>query len=67
MILLLITITGCRSLPKNNEVVLPPKPERYTQKIPKTTADYALLVLYYETLVQEWEQWAKTVETIYEQ
>lgn len=51
-------MTGCRS----SKIVLPPRPQRIEQKAPETVRDYAELVLYYETLVEEWELWADTVE-----
>ena len=55
--------TGCGSLPRT-EAILPPKPERQEQKSPENLKDYADLILYYETLVQKWEQWADTVEKL---
>ena len=53
-------MTGCRS----SKIVLPPKPQRIEQKAPETVRDYAELVLYYETLVEEWELWADTVSSM---
>lgn len=58
----LITVS-CKSLPKN-EIVLPPKPKReYIGKI-GGIADYALVINYYEHLVQEWELWGDEVSAI---
>lgn len=45
-------------------MVLPPKPSRERQEVPKSGKDYAALILYYDTLVQEWELWGDTVEKI---
>ena len=61
--LLLITIIGCRSLPQES-LALPPKPERQEQKNPETLADYADLIIYYEYLVQDWENWGDFVTNI---
>lgn len=58
-----ITIQGCVSNPKK-EIVLPPKPQREELPVPKTMKDLADIINYYEHLVQEWEQWAKSVEDI---
>lgn len=52
-------MSGCIT---KNKIVYPPKPERQEMKAPETIRDYAELILYYETLVQEWELWAETVE-----
>lgn len=47
-------------------MVLPPKPQRSEQNIPETLRDYALLLSYYEHLVQEWEAWGETVTAMVE-
>lgn len=59
----MLTINGCKTPPKN-EIVLPPLPQRQVVEIPATIKDYAALVLYYDTLVQEWELWADAVQNI---
>ena len=46
------------------EIILPPKPERKEWPEVRTSADIALLLNYYEHLVQEWETWGDTVENI---
>lgn len=57
----MLIIAGCASKPKK-EITLPPQPERHELKAPDTIRDYALTIIYYEYLVQEWEVWGKTVE-----
>lgn len=37
-------------------------PQRKEIKAPETIKDYALIISYYENLVQEWELWGYTVE-----
>lgn len=58
-------MTVCRTTKqKENKIVLPPKPERQELIPPKTLKDYASIIVYYDTLVQEWESWGQTVEEI---
>jgi hypothetical protein len=67
MLLLALTITGCATKPAEEPaMVLPPKPQRSEQNIPETLRDYALLLSYYEHLVQEWEAWGETVTDMVE-
>ena len=63
--LLMLTISACRTCPKNEtKITLPPKPERSEIKKPETLKDYAMIIVYYEYLVQDWELWGKTVEDL---
>ena len=57
--------TGCRTL-QIEAPTLPPKPERRTIEIPRTAKDYAEVMAYYESLVQEWELWGDTVDKLLE-
>lgn len=43
---------------------MPPKPQRQEQKAPEELKDYALLLVYYEYLVEQWELWGETAEKI---
>lgn len=61
--LALIT-TGCVS--NDVEITLPPQPQRSEQTSPHTLKEYAHLVVYYEYLLQEWEQWGEDVTNIVE-
>ena len=63
VILLNVITTGCRTL-QVEAPTLPPKPERRTLEIPRTAKDYAEVIAYYEKLVQEWELWGETVESV---
>lgn len=61
--LLTATITsGCKTTEIKPE--LPPRPEREYVGQLGTITDYALVIAYYEFLVEEWEAWADTVEEI---
>lgn len=53
-------MTGCKTVQKN-EIILPPYPQRQEQEYPQTKEDYAQLLIYYEFLVEEWENWGNTV------
>ena len=62
--LLTLTITSCASKPQ--PVELPPKPQRQEQRTPESIRDYANLIVYYESLVQEWEAWGELASEIVE-
>lgn len=63
MLFLLLIIPGCRTLP-NNKIELPPTPERTDQPTPETLKDYALVINYYEHLVERWEIWSESVKEL---
>lgn len=46
----------------SSDIVLPPKPQREEIAPVKDIKDAAMVINYYEHLVQEWENWAETVE-----
>ena len=64
MILLPLTIQGCKTTKIEKEIVLPPKPQRQELKSPESLSDLADVLNYYEHLVQEYEVWADTVDAI---
>ena len=66
MILLLLTIQGCKTTKVEKEIELPPKPERVEQKEPESLSDLADLLNYYEHLVQQWESWGDSVSKLIE-
>ena len=56
-------MSGCRTTKKQeSKIVLPPMPQRQEITPPESVKDYAYIILYYDTLVQEWEVWGETVE-----
>lgn len=68
MLLLALTMTSCKSKPKNDkQKVLPPQPQRQELAPIETTADLVEALNYYEHLVQEWEAWGETAQTIIEE
>ena len=64
MILLPLIITGCKTTKIEKEIVLPPKPQRQELKAPNNLSEMVQTLNYYEHLVQQWENWGATVETI---
>lgn len=46
------------------DITLPPKPQRRELKEAESIQDIANILNYYEHLVQEWETWGDSVETI---
>ena len=66
MILLPLTILGCRTTKVEKEITLPPKPQRQELKAPQDLKDVAELLNYYEHLVEEWEVWGDSVSKLIE-
>ena len=65
VILFLLIILGCKTTKvEEREITLPPKPQRQELKEPESIKDLADILNYYEHLVQEWEVWGDSVETI---
>lgn len=57
-----VIIIGCKTT-NPASYVYPPRPQRETIITnPKTPQEYALVIAYYEYLVEEWEAWADIVE-----
>lgn len=62
IVLLVITTTGCVSS-RPAVKAYPPRPGRKEIKVePESLQDYAIILSYYEFLVEEWEIWADAVE-----
>ena len=65
MILFPLITLGCKTTKvEEREIILPPMPQRQELKAPESVKDLADILNYYEHLVQEWEVWGDTVETI---
>ena len=67
MILLPLTIQGCKTTKVENEIELPPKPQRQELKAPQDLKDITELLNYYEHLVEQWEEWGETVTILTEE
>lgn len=67
LILLTLTITGCKTTKEVEKIELPPKPQREILESPKDLKGIAELLNYYEHLVQQWEAWSKSVDAILEE
>lgn len=63
-ILFLIITTGCKTTKVEKEIILPPKPQREVMEAPRTIAECAEVINYYNTLVKLWENWGERVEAI---
>lgn len=66
MTLLILITVSCKTLPKDEKATLPPKPQRKEIHAPDTVEGYALIINYYEHLVQEWELWGETATEMVE-
>ena len=64
VVLSALIILSCRTTrtEENKGIVLPPKTQRQKLQSPESLKDYALIIAYYEGLVQQWESWGNTVE-----
>ena len=67
MILLPLTIQGCKTTEIEKEIILPPKPQRQELKAPQDLKDIADILNYYEHLVEQWEEWGETVTILTEE
>lgn len=50
-------MTSCQTVK-----VIPPRPTRQKIETPKNFEESALVIIYYETLIREWETWADYTE-----
>ena len=65
VVLLPLITLGCKTTKvEERDITLPPKPQRRELKEPESLQDIANILNYYEHLVQEWETWGDSVETI---
>ena len=62
----LLLMTSCVSTTKS-EIILPNKPERAELPNAKDIKDLVYIISEYESLVEQWEAWAQTVEEIIQQ
>lgn len=62
----LLSMTSCVSTTKS-EIILPNKPERSELPHAKDVKDLVYIISEYESLVEQWEAWAQTVEEIIQQ
>ena len=65
MLLSILITLGCKTPNvEERDITLPPKPQRRELKESESIQDIANILNYYEHLVQEWETWGESVETI---
>ena len=64
VILSVLITSGCRTTSAQNELVLPPVPQRQELKEPESVKDLAEALAYYEYLVREWEAWGNAVQKL---
>lgn len=67
----MLIISACRTVETNTVIYryqLPPSPVREIIQLPEnpTLADYAEVILYYDSLLQEWEIWGENVKILVE-
>ena len=67
VISLILTTAGCRTIEYvYPEYEFPVQPRREFIAVPETQKEWVELINYFNSLVTEWEQWAKSVHKIIE-
>ena len=57
-------MTSCVTKPKNNNIILPPEPQREEREEVHSVKDMGEEIVYLNGLVDEWELWAEKVHKI---
>lgn len=67
IVLIIISVINCKTIeyiyPTYN---LPPEPKRVEQQAPQNEKETVELILYYQELVELWENWAEDIKNILE-
>ncbi len=64
--LLILTITGCKTLPQKKSYTLPPFPKREELPHASSVKDLAEIITKQDALIAEWESWGNNVKEMLE-
>lgn len=66
IMLWLLIILSCKTLPEENKIILPPMPER--EELPQVSSvkDMAEIIIKQEALIESWEAWGLNVKGLVE-
>lgn len=66
IMLWLLIILSCKTLPEENKIILPPMPER--EELPQVSSvkDMAEIIIKQEALIESWEAWGQNVKGLVE-
>jgi len=63
-VLLMLIITGCKTIPEQKKITLPPMPEREVLKPASSVKDMAEIIVKHEALIESWESWGRNVKEL---
>ena len=66
IMLWLLIILSCKTLPEEKKIILPPMPER--EELPQVSSvkDMAEIIIKQEALIESWEAWGLNVKSLVE-
>ena len=64
--LYLLTLTGCRSIPVDTQVILETMPQHTDFEPVASVADMANVIVKQDAIIKEWEAWGQNVRELLE-
>lgn len=64
IVLWLLIILSCKTVPEQKKITLPPMPEREELKPVSSVKDMAEIIIKQEALIESWESWGKNVKEL---
>ena len=64
IVLLLILIPGCKSIPEKKEFTLPPMPEHVEFKPVSSVKEMGEVIIKQDAIIKSWEAWGKNVKEL---
>ena len=66
IMLWLLIILSCKSVPEEKKITLPPMPEREELPTVSSVKDMADIIIKQEALIESWEAWGQNVKGLIE-
>ena len=64
ILLLLLIIPGCKTLPEENKITLPPMPEHVEFEPVSSVKEMGEVIIKQDAIIKSWEAWGKNVQGI---
>ena len=64
ILLLLLIIPGCKTLPEENKIILPPMPEHVVFEPVSSVKEMGEVIIKQDAIIKSWEAWGKNVQGI---
>lgn len=64
IVLLLLLFPGCKSLPEERKITLPPMPEHVEFAPVSSVKDMAEVIIKQDAIIKSWEAWGNNVQGI---